>query len=271
MSAFKVVIPARYGSTRLPGKPLLRIAGRAMVVRVARQARRAGADEVIVATDDKRVAEAVTDAGYDAVMTDPDHGSGTDRVWEVARQRADWGEQAVVINVQGDEPLIAPEIIAQLAAAVAEADDAGMATLCEPIASPDDLLDPNVVKVVRDAANFALYFSRSPIPQARDGYPDTTARLWRRHIGIYGYRLGALRRFVSLPPSAFAHQTQGLAFLHRKADVIDRLHVGHGSLEQHPGGDREIHLEVVHLQKDVVVVARRGGLRNWIRHRSHCV
>lgn len=201
MSAFKVVIPARYGSTRLPGKPLLRIGGTAMVVRVARQARRAGADEVIVATDDKRIATAVTDAGYDAVMTDPDHGSGTDRVWEVARQRTDWGEQAVVINVQGDEPLIAPEIIAQLAAAVAEADDAGMATLCEPIASPDDLLDPNVVKVVRDAANFALYFSRSPIPQARDGYPDTTARLWRRHIGIYGYRVGALRQFVSLPPS----------------------------------------------------------------------
>ena len=197
-----MVIPARYGSTRLPGKPLLPIGGTAMVVRVAEQARLAGADEVIVATDDGRVAQAVTVAGHDAVMTDPNHGSGTDRVWEVARQRTTWEEEAVVINVQGDEPLIAPEIIAQLAAAVSEAGDAGMATLCEPIASHDDLLDPNVVKVVRDAGNFALYFSRSPIPHARDGYPDATDGLWRRHIGIYGYRVQALRRFVSLPPSA---------------------------------------------------------------------
>ena len=202
MNAFNVVIPARYGSTRLPGKPLLRIGGTAMVVRVAEQARLAGADEVIVATDDERVAEVVTAAGHDSVMTDPNHGSGTDRVWEVARQRTAWEEEAVVINVQGDEPLIAPEIIAQLAAVVPMAGDAGMATLCEPIASHDDLFDPNVVKVVRNAANFALYFSRSPMPHARDGYPDATDGLWRRHIGIYGYRVRALRRFVSLPPSA---------------------------------------------------------------------
>ncbi|MXW49835.1 MAG: 3-deoxy-manno-octulosonate cytidylyltransferase [Gammaproteobacteria bacterium] len=202
MSAFRVVIPARYGSTRLPGKPLLRIGGTAMVVRVAEQARLAGADEVIVATDDERVAEVVAAGGFAAVMTDPNHGSGTDRVWEVARQRAGWEEDAIVINVQGDEPLIEPEIIAQLAAAVSQAGDAGVATLCEPIASHDDLLDPNLVKVVRDTANFALYFSRSPIPHARDGYPAATAGLWRRHIGIYGYRVRALRRFVSLPPSA---------------------------------------------------------------------
>ncbi|MXX29009.1 MAG: 3-deoxy-manno-octulosonate cytidylyltransferase [Gammaproteobacteria bacterium] len=202
MSAFKVVIPARYGSTRLPGKPLLRIGGTAMVVRVAERARLAGADEVIVATDDERVAEVVAAAGFEAMMTDPNHGSGTDRVWEVARQRAGWAEDAVVINVQGDEPLIAPEIIAQLAAAISQVGDAGMATLCEPIASHDDLFDPIVVKVGRDAANFALYFSRSPIPNVRDGYPAATAGLWRRHIGIYGYRLWGLRRFVSQPPSA---------------------------------------------------------------------
>ena len=202
MNAFKVVIPARYGSTRLPGKPLLRIGGMAMVVRVAEQARLAGADEVIVATDDERVADVVAAAGLEAVMTDANHGSGTDRVWEVASQRTGWEEDAIVINVQGDEPLIAPEVIAQLAAAISQAGDAAMATLCEPIANRDDLLDPNVVKVVRNAANFALYFSRSPIPNARDGYPDATAGLWRRHIGIYGYRVWALRRFVSLPRSA---------------------------------------------------------------------
>ena len=202
MSAFKVVIPARYGSTRLPGKPLLDIGGRAMVVRVAEQARLAGADEVIVATDDERVAKAVDGTGFAAVMTDPNHGSGTDRVWEVARQRTDWGEEAVVINVQGDEPLIAPEIIAQLAAAISEAGDIGMATLCEPIANHDDFLDPNVVKVVRDASNAALYFSRAPIPKVRDGSAGAPTKLWRRHIGIYGYRVWGLRRFVSLPPSA---------------------------------------------------------------------
>ena len=202
MNAFKVVIPARYGSTRLPGKPLLRVDGTAMVVRVAERARLAGADEVIVATDDERVAEVVAAAGFEAVMTDPSHGSGTDRVGEVARRRTGWAEDAVVINVQGDEPLIAPEIIAQLAAAVSQAGDAGMATLCEPIANRDDLLDPNVVKVVRNAANFALYFSRSPIPNARDGYSAATAGLWRRHIGIYGFRVWGLRRFVSLPRSA---------------------------------------------------------------------
>ena len=202
MSAFNVVIPARYASARLPGKPLMEIGGTPMVVRVADRARLSGADQVVVATDDERIAEVVAAAGHDAVMTDPSHGSGTDRVWEVARRRADWAEDAVIINVQGDEPLIAPEIIAQLAAAISGAGDAGMATLCEPIASQEDLLDPNVVKVVRDAANFALYFSRSAIPHARDGCPAAAAGLWRRHIGIYGYRVWGLSRFASLPRSA---------------------------------------------------------------------
>ena len=231
MSAFKVVIPARYESTRLPGKPLLRIGGTPMVVRVAEQARLAGADEVIVATDDERIVKAVVAAGHDAVMTDPNHGSGTDRVWEVARNRTGWDEDTLVVNVQGDEPLIAPQIMRQLAAAISEATDVGIATLCEPIASRDDLFDPNVVKVVRSAANLALYFSRSPIPLVRDGHTAETAGkmpvdetpvdkmsvgetpisrmpvgempgLWRRHVGIYGYPLWGLRRFVSLPPSA---------------------------------------------------------------------
>ncbi len=202
VKAFKVVIPARYASTRLPGKPLLRIGGKAMVVRVAEQARKAGADEVIVASDDERIVEVVAGAGFEAVMTDPNHGSGTDRIWEVASQRKAWEPDTVIINVQGDEPLIAPEIIAQLAAATLGAGDAGMATLCEPVANASDLLDPNVVKVVRDAANFALYFSRSPIPHVRDGHPSASSGPWRRHIGIYGYRVGALRRFTSLPPSA---------------------------------------------------------------------
>ncbi len=202
MSAFKAVIPARYRSSRLPGKPLKLIGGTPMVVRVAQRARLAGADEVIVATDDERIAAAVVVAGFEAVMTAESHVSGTDRVWEVAGRRAGWAEDAVVVNVQGDEPLIAPEIIAQLAAAVAASDDVGMATLCEPFADHDDTFNPNAVKVVRDAANFALYFSRASIPHLPGRRRGAKAQLWRRHIGLYAYRLWGLRRFVNLPPSA---------------------------------------------------------------------
>ncbi|MCY4213050.1 MAG: 3-deoxy-manno-octulosonate cytidylyltransferase [Gammaproteobacteria bacterium] len=202
MSAFKVVIPARYGSARLPGKPLKLIGGTPMVVRVAQRARLAGADEVIVATDDERIAAVAADAGLEAVMTARSHVSGTDRVWEVARRRADWAEDAVVINLQGDEPLIAPEIIAQLAAAVAVSDEVGMATLCEPFANHADTSNPNTVKVVRDAANFALYFSRASIPHLLSRRRAAQAHLWRRHIGLYAYRISGLRRFVDLPPSA---------------------------------------------------------------------
>lgn len=202
---FKVVIPARFASSRLPGKPLADLGGEPMVVRVARQASRSGASEVVVATDDPRVLEAVTAAGFAARSTRPEHPSGSDRVMEVADQ-CGWPDDAVVVNVQGDEPLIPPAVIDQVAGLLQDP-GARVATLGEPIDDLSRIFDPNVVKVVVGADGCAIYFSRAPIPYARDAFaagarrgppPDATG--WLRHIGIYGYRLEALRRFVSLPP-----------------------------------------------------------------------
>jgi len=206
--SFNVVIPARYGSSRLPGKPLAEIGGEPMIVRVAERAARAGAEEIVVATDDERVLAAVEARGFNARMTRPDHPSGSDRVMEVA-QSLGWPDDTVVINVQGDEPLIPPTVIRQVAGMLFEDPEVGVATLCDPILSLDEVFDPNVVKVVRNIDGFALYFSRAPIPYARDRFggldPGTGAGAvaepgsWYRHIGVYGYRVGTLRRFVDLP------------------------------------------------------------------------
>ena len=200
--SFKIVIPARYASTRLPGKPLADLGGVPMVLRVRERAAASGAGEVVVATDDARVAAAVRAAGADLVMTSPDHPSGTDRLAEVATCRG-WDDEAVVVNVQGDEPLIPPAVIDQVAANLAAAPAASMATLAEPIVTTAALRDPNVVKVVTDTAGLALYFSRAPVPWPRDGWPEVPAAgPWRRHIGIYACRAGLLRRFVRWPPAA---------------------------------------------------------------------
>jgi 3-deoxy-manno-octulosonate cytidylyltransferase (CMP-KDO synthetase) len=212
---FNVVIPARFGSTRLPGKPLADIGGRPMIVRVAERARASGARHVVVATDDRRVVEAVERAGFEAQLTRDDHPSGSDRVMEVVSARG-WTDAAVVVNVQGDEPLIPPLVIGQVAEALAARAGCPAATLCEPVVDTATLFDPNVVKVVRRNDGHALYFSRSPVPFARDAFsaalragriPDSAVPLpaaarWYRHIGIYGFRVAALRRFVGLPPSA---------------------------------------------------------------------
>lgn len=199
--SFNVVIPARHASTRLPGKPLLELGGVPMVVRVWERARESGAGEVVVATDDARIAEAVAARGAAVEMTAADHPSGTDRLAEVAARRA-WADDVLVVNVQGDEPLIPPAVIDQVAGNLAACDAASMATLAEPLASLDALTDPNVVKVVSDARGLALYFSRATVPWPRDGLPETPEDgPWRRHIGIYAYRVGLLRRFVTWPPT----------------------------------------------------------------------
>lgn len=206
MTDFRVVIPARYASSRLPGKPLADIGGVPMVVRVARQAERSGASAVVVATDDERVRDAVAAAGHAVQMTRVDHRSGSDRVMEVA-EACGWPGDAVVVNVQGDEPLVPPGAIRQVADLLLRDPSAGVATLCEPIDHADRLFDPNVVKVVVGADGFARYFSRAPIPWARDAFPAAGAPpealpangVWYRHIGLYGYRLASLRRFVGLP------------------------------------------------------------------------
>ena len=204
MADFAVVIPARYASTRLPGKPLLEIAGVPMVVHVARRARESGARTVIVATDHDGIAAAVSRHGFEAVMTAADHPSGTDRLAEVARARG-WGEDEIVVNVQGDEPLIDPALVARVAETLAGARDAAIATACCPL-DPADLTNPNVVKAVLDRAGYALYFSRAPIPYPRDAFrssgqvlpPDYTAY---RHIGLYAYRCSFLKTYSTLEPA----------------------------------------------------------------------
>ncbi len=199
---FVVAIPARHGSTRLPGKPLLPIAGVPMIVHVARRALQAGAREVVVATDDQRILDALAGSGVDVVLTRADHASGTDRLAELAALRG-WDETTIVVNLQGDEPLAPASGIRAVALALA-ASNSPMATLATPVQSAEELFDPNCVKLVRDASNRALYFSRAPIPWPRDAFTTERESLpdgipFLRHIGIYAYRAGFLGTLAALP------------------------------------------------------------------------
>ncbi|MBU6248523.1 MAG: 3-deoxy-manno-octulosonate cytidylyltransferase [Xanthomonadaceae bacterium] len=199
--SFIVAIPARYGSTRLPAKPLRAIAGEPMVVRVAQRALQAGARQVVVAVDDERIAAALQGKGVDICMTRADHASGSDRLAECAAHYG-WDDDAIVVNLQGDEPFAPAAGIREVARALAE-DDAPMATLATPITEAHELFDPNVVKLVRDARGRALYFSRAPLPWARDAFAASRDTLpadvpFLRHIGIYAYRAGFLRRYTGL-------------------------------------------------------------------------
>lgn len=203
--AFKIVVPARHSSSRLPGKPLLDIIGKPMILRVLDRAQQAGADEVWVATDHPGIAEVVEKAGGQVILTSADHPSGTDRLAEVAT-RLGWADDVVVVNVQGDEPLIPPALIGQAAAELAADPEAAIATACHPLASPEEFFNPNVVKLVLDARNRALYFSRAPIPWARDAFAADRSALPAglpayRHIGLYAYRAGFLKRYSTLAPS----------------------------------------------------------------------
>ena len=201
---FRVVIPARYASSRLPGKPLADIGGRPMVLHVLERALQAGAESVVVATDDARVQQAVEAAGHQAMMTSPAHQSGTERLVEVA-ETLGWPDDVLVVNVQGDEPLIDPALIREAARQLVLHDDAVMATLAHPIHDHADFVNPNVVKVVADQAGYALYFSRAPIPWPRDAFAAQQAMPHElgalRHIGLYAYRAGFLRTYAGLAPS----------------------------------------------------------------------
>lgn len=200
---FYAVIPARYASTRLPGKPLADIHGKPMVVRVAERAAASGAAGVWVATDHAGVAKAVAEQGYQTVMTSPDCASGTDRLAEVASQLG-WADDVVVVNVQGDEPLIDPGLVHATAQALFDHPAASMATVCHRIHDSAEAFNPNVVKVVTDKDGYALYFSRAPIPWARDEWADASARALpatlpiQRHIGLYAYRVGFLKAYPGL-------------------------------------------------------------------------
>jgi 3-deoxy-manno-octulosonate cytidylyltransferase (CMP-KDO synthetase) len=203
---FSVIIPARYASTRFPGKPLADVAGKPMVVRVAERARRSGAAEVIIATDDARIAAVAARHGFDAVMTSRGHASGTDRIAEVAAKRR-YSGQHIVVNVQGDEPLIEPSLIRRVAVDLARHRAAAMATACHPLHGAGELANPNVVKVALDREGYALYFSRAPIPWARDAFARGISRIppglpVYRHVGIYAYRTAFLRAFTRLKPAA---------------------------------------------------------------------
>lgn len=203
-TAFTVVIPARYASTRLPGKPLLLIAGKPMIQHVWEQACKSSAERVVVATDDARIAQACEGFGAQVVMTRVDHNSGTDRLAEVAAKLG-LAPDAIVVNVQGDEPLIPPSVIDQVAVNLAAHPEARMATLAEPIEDVESLFNTNVVKVVSDLNGLALTFSRATLPWARDTFAKSLEQMpqgvpYRRHIGIYAYRAGFLYDFVSWGP-----------------------------------------------------------------------
>jgi 3-deoxy-manno-octulosonate cytidylyltransferase (CMP-KDO synthetase) len=203
-AAFSVVIPARFASTRLPGKPLQVIAGKPMIQHVWEQACRSAAQQVVVATDDARIVSACEAFGARVVLTRAEHNSGTDRLAEVATQLG-LASDAIVVNVQGDEPLIPPAIIDQVAANLAAHPEAGIATLAEPIDDVQALFNPNVVKVSADINGLALTFSRAPLPWARDALARDRTVLpagvpYRRHIGIYAYRAGFLHDFVAWGP-----------------------------------------------------------------------
>jgi 3-deoxy-manno-octulosonate cytidylyltransferase (CMP-KDO synthetase) len=200
---FRVVIPARFASTRLPGKALLPIGGKPMLQWVYERASSAGATEVLIATDDERIASTAHAFGAEVVMTARTHTSGTDRIAEVARSR-NWAGEEIVVNVQGDEPLIPPATIAQVARLLATHPAGDIATLATALESLEELLDPNVVKVVTDVHGVALYFSRAPVPWNCDSAPTGPASPSnfagaRRHRGIYAYRVASLLRFAQLP------------------------------------------------------------------------
>jgi 3-deoxy-manno-octulosonate cytidylyltransferase (CMP-KDO synthetase) len=205
MLAFHVVIPARFNSTRLPGKPMLLIGDKPMVVRVAEQAAQSGAQQIWIATDHEPILGAMQENGFQACMTKADHPSGTDRIAEVVTQQ-NWADDTIVVNVQGDEPLIPPQLIRAVAQHLNDHPECAIATACHPIHDAATMRNPNVVKAVLDKQGNALYFSRAPIPYPRDAFaqnhplPDSVTVL--RHIGIYAYRASFLRIYNQLAPTA---------------------------------------------------------------------
>lgn len=223
---FSVIIPARFASSRFPGKPLADIGGKPMVVRVCDQAAKSGASSVHVATDDGKIAAAVRKHGYSALMTRSDHASGTDRLAEAAGLLG-LAESEVIVNLQGDEPLMAPELIGDVAATLETSAGASLSTACHPLEDAAALSNPNVVKVVLDAQGYALYFSRARIP-----HPHGAGR-WYRHVGLYAYRAGFLKRYAVLEPAPLEktealEQLRALWHGHRIAVVVSEREIPPG-------------------------------------------
>ncbi|KRW50821.1 3-deoxy-manno-octulosonate cytidylyltransferase [Aeromonas allosaccharophila] len=242
--SFVVVIPARYASTRLPGKPLADIHGKPMVQHVVEKALQSGADRVIVATDDARVQLALQSTGVEVCMTSPDHQSGTERLAEVCRHYG-FAADTIIVNVQGDEPLIPPAIIRQVADNLAAA-TAPMATLSVPIKDAEEAFNPNAVKVVTDKDGYALYFSRASIPWDRDRFANSREQIgdhYQRHIGIYAYRAGFIQRYIGWAPSVL-EQVEALEQL-RVLWYGEKIHVAQAFEAPPVGVDTQADLEKV--------------------------
>ena len=243
--SFIVIIPARYASTRLPGKPLLDIEGMPMIQRVWQQACKSTASRVVIATDDHRIQHTAEDFGAEVCMTKADHPSGTDRLQEVATL-LDLDPEQIVVNVQGDEPLIPPSVIDQVAENLAKQRTAGVSTLCEAIEDVETFFNPNVVKVVADNHGMARYFSRAPIPWSREHFQTgrdslPSDSIARRHIGIYAYRVNCLNLFVSWPVAPLEVQ-EALEQLRFLANGI-AIHVADACAPVPSGIDTEQDLE----------------------------
>jgi len=231
--SFTVIIPARYASTRLPGKPLLDIAGKPMVQHVYEQAIKSQAQRVVVATDDQRIFDVVETFGAEVIMTSDKHPSGTDRLEEVV-SKLKLSDDEIVVNVQGDEPLIPPDVIDQVAQNLSKQFGAGIATLCEQITRLEQVFNPNAVKVIFDRNGMANYFSRAPIPWARDNFSALTESVndkatmpnganYYRHIGIYAYRVSFLKDYITWPPS-MTEKTESLEQLRALSNGVG-IHV----------------------------------------------
>lgn len=206
MNDYKIVIPARYASSRLPGKPLIELAGKPMIQHVYERAVETGIEDIVIATDNDRIKAVASAFGADVMMTSPDHDNGTERIAEVVQARG-WSDDTVVVNLQGDEPLIPRSLIATTAQSLIDHPQAGMSSVCTALDADRDVFDPNVVKVVLDRLGFAMYFSRASIPWDRDSYRDQpgvkTARMpVYRHIGMYGYRVSFLNEYSQMEPCA---------------------------------------------------------------------
>jgi 3-deoxy-manno-octulosonate cytidylyltransferase (CMP-KDO synthetase) len=252
---FIVAIPARHAATRLPGKPLRLLGGEPLVLHVARRALAAGAREVWVAADDARIAEALAGSGVRIAMTSPKHASGSDRLAECAAI-AGWNDETIVVNLQGDEPF-APAAGIRAVAQVLHDSGAEMSTLATPVADAAQLFDPNTVKLVRADNGDALYFSRAPVPWDREAFAKGRETLpqpggWLRHIGIYGYRAGFLRRFAAMPPGRL-ERIESLEQL-RALEAGARIAVGIASESFPPGVDTEEDL----LRAERRLAATRG-------------
>lgn len=243
VSRFKVVIPARYGSKRLPGKPLRLIGGKPLIQHVFERAQESGAETVLIATDDERIVGAAADFGAVAVLTDTDHQSGSERIAEVVETQG-WEDAVVIVNLQGDEPFMPGSLIHQVAEDLKNHPHAPMTTLCECLSDAADLTDPHVVKVVLDRQRYALYFSRAPIPWDRDRFPleDQQGPLegYYRHIGLYAYRAGFVKRYVRWP-SAPLEKTERLEQL-RVLWHGERIHVSEARQAPGMGVDTEADL-----------------------------